>query len=87
MVTVLGESVDSSPRDRLVTLPEIRVRRVDISENVLLILDFHAGIMFPLAHGLVVQSPLNEPRQRIEPFDTSVLRGRERIPQHVQKDP
>src|SRR5207249_6206027 len=87
-MTVLGEPVDSPPRHGLVTFPEIRVRRVDVSENILLIeVDFHAGIRLPLAHGLVVHSTFHEPRQWIEPFDTPVLRGCEGVLQHVQKYP
>src|SRR6267378_1353676 len=84
---VLGEPINSPPRYRLVTLPEVRICSVSITKNVLLIeVDIHVRVRLSLVHGLVVHSSFHESRQRIEPFNPSVFCSRKRILKHVKKD-
>src|SRR5712692_11036594 len=84
---VLGESIHSPPRHGLVTLPEVRIRSVSITKNVLLIeVDAYARVRLSLVHGLVIHPSFHESRQRIEPFNPSVFCSRERILKHVKKD-
>src|SRR5713101_3626553 len=84
---VLGEPVNSPPRHRLVTLPEVWICSVHITKNVLLIeVDVYARVRLSLVHSLVIHSSFHESRQRIEPFNPSVFCSRERILKHVKKD-
>src|SRR6266581_5003695 len=84
---VLGEPVNSPPRHRLVTLPEVQIRSVSITKNVLLIeVDVYARVRLSLVHGLVIHPSFHESRQRIEPFNPSVFCGCERVLKHMKKD-
>src|SRR5712692_8853122 len=86
-MTVLCEPVDPSPRHRLVALPQVRVRRISITENVFLVeVDLHLSVWRRWTHTRVVHSTFYQSRKRIEPFDTSVLRGGERVLQHVKEN-
>src|SRR5712692_3929923 len=84
---VLGEPVNSPPRHRLVTLPEVWICSVHVTKNVLLIeVDIYARVRLSLVHSLVVHSSFHESRERIEPFNPPVFCSRERILKHVKKD-